>query len=464
MPATAAPRQPNTETATRRAIGIVRVSQVNGRDGESFASPAEQRDRIDDECDRLGLYLLRTVEEMDVSGGTPLDQRRGLREAVEAVEAGDAEVIVAAYFDRLVRSLRVQGELVERVEQAGGQVLAVDVGRITNGSAGQWLSGTMLGAVSEYQRRTAKERSAGGQERAVARGVLPFPNVPPGYVRGADGVLAPDPEAAPAVAEAFVMRAGGATLAEVRAFLAEHGIIRSYHGVSALLASRIVLGEIHFGKLVNLAAHPAIVEAETWRRVQRVSVPRGRKPQSDRLLARLGVLRCETCGARMVVGTQTQHGRSYPFYRCGSVREDCERRVTISAELVEGLVVERVRHLLDGIEGAATADGRRVVKAAEALDRAQRDLDAAIRVFTALADEPAAVERLAELRAARDEAREQYERRAAAQTATSIAVTVGDWDRLTLDERRDLVRAVLDRVTVAPGRGADRVTIYDRST
>jgi hypothetical protein len=33
-----------TTTATpRRAIGIVRVSQVNGPDGESFASPFEQR-------------------------------------------------------------------------------------------------------------------------------------------------------------------------------------------------------------------------------------------------------------------------------------------------------------------------------------------------------------------------------------------------------------------------------------
>ncbi len=43
--------------------------------------------------------------------------RDGLRTAVEAVEAGKADVIVAAYFDRLVRSLRVQDELVSRVER-----------------------------------------------------------------------------------------------------------------------------------------------------------------------------------------------------------------------------------------------------------------------------------------------------------------------------------------------------------
>ena len=45
----------------------------------------------------------------------------------------------------------------------------------------------------------------------------------------------------------------------------------------------------------------------------------------------------------MVVGTQTSRGRTYPFYRCGHVREDCAERVTISAELVEQLVVHVVK-------------------------------------------------------------------------------------------------------------------------
>lgn len=68
----------------------------------------------------------------------------------------------------------------------------------------------MLGAVSEYARRTAAERSVEAQRRAVARGVIPWLNVPPGYLRGGDGVLVPDQTTAPSVAEAFKMRAGGA--------------------------------------------------------------------------------------------------------------------------------------------------------------------------------------------------------------------------------------------------------------
>ena len=444
--------------APRRAIGIVRVSQVNGRVGESFASPAEQADRIRAACARDGMRLLRIVDELDVSGGKPLDRRPGLGPAVQAVEAGDADVIVGAYFDRLFRSLRAQGEAVDRVERAGGQVLAVDVGRVTNGNAGQWLSGTMLGAVSEYQRRTAAERSREAQARAIARGVAPWPNIPPGYARGSDGRLMIDVETADAVKQAFDLRADGATIAEVRAHLAAHGIERSYHGVTALLGSRLVLGEIHFGDYEpNLCAHPAIVERDTWLAVQRATVARGRKPKSERLLARLGVLRCASCGGRMVVGTQTSRGRSYPFYRCGHVREDCANRVTISAQLVEQIVVDAVKDALADVEGRASAQ-RNAREAEAALQRAQAMLDAAIRAFAGIEDEDAARERLLELRAERDDAQERADRLGGDRAVLVINVA-DDWDRLTVDAQRALIRATVERVLVAPGRGADRVAV-----
>ena len=447
-----------TASGTRRAIGIVRVSQTNGREGDSFASPGEQADRIRSACDRDGFALVELIEELDVSGGTALERRAGLRRAVEAVEAGDADIVVASYFDRLVRSLRVQDELVSRVEAAGGQVLALDTGRVTNGSAGQWLSGTMLGAVAEYARRTAAERSGEAQARAVARGVLPYPNVPPGYERDADGILEADPATAPAVAAAFELRAAGAPIWEVRAHLAAHGIERSSHGVQSLLASRVVLGEIHFGKLVNLTAHEAIVSSETWQAVQRLKAPRGRRPQSERLLARLGVLRCATCDSRMVTGVQTQNGRSYGFYRCASVREDCSKRVTIGADMVEKLVTDEVRRVLSDAEGRASA-GRSASVAAAELERAQADLEAAFRAFAGFEDEAAARDRLAELRLARDAAQERVERLGSPAATLTVNAEV-DWPKLTLDERRALIRATLQRVVVAPGRGLERVSVH----
>jgi hypothetical protein len=34
-----------------------------------------------------------------------------------------------------------------------------------------------------------------------------------------------------------------------------------------------------------------------------------------------------------------------------------------------------------------------------------------------------------------------------------------DWDSLSFDGRRDLIRATVARAIVAPGRGPDRVTV-----
>jgi DNA invertase Pin-like site-specific DNA recombinase len=107
-------------------VGVVRVPRVGDRDGERFVSPKDQRERIAAECASEGLNLVNVLDERDVSGGAPLERRPGLRHAVEMVEAGDADVVVVAFFDRLVRSLTVQAEVVERVEQAGGRILAVD--------------------------------------------------------------------------------------------------------------------------------------------------------------------------------------------------------------------------------------------------------------------------------------------------------------------------------------------------
>jgi DNA invertase Pin-like site-specific DNA recombinase len=433
-------------------------------------SPREQSERIRSAAERDGLKLIDTIEEMDVSGATPLEKRQGLRSAVEMVEAGQAEVVVVAYFDRLVRSLVVQAEVVERVERAGGAILAVDAGEVRADTASRWLSSTMLGMVAEYHRRATSERTADAKRRAVMRGVPPFPNVPPGYrrvVKLDNGKtvtvgLEPDPKTAPAVTEAFRLRAGGATVMEVREHLRQNGVNRSFHGTQALLRSRIPLGELRFGDIVNEHAHEAIVDGETWRRVQRQIVSRGRRPKSERLLARLGVLRCATCGARMVIGTTVQGRRRkpYTFYRCNPT-SDCPRRVTISADVAETAVLEAVKRYLSGMSGTASTDAG--ISAARAdLERAEAELDAAVRAFSVLDDVEAARERLAELRDARDAARDRLDE-LQAHVLPTVTVTADDWDMLTLDEQRGLIRAVVDRAVVAPGRGGNRVTVEPRS-
>jgi DNA invertase Pin-like site-specific DNA recombinase len=443
-------------SSLRRAVGVVRVSRVGARSGEQFVSPSEQRTRIEEACARDNLELVDTFEELDVSGGAALAKRPGLRRAVELVEAGEADTVVVAYFDRLVRSLKVQLEVAERVEAAGGKIVALDVGEVGVGATGK-LTAQFLGAVAEYHRNVTAERTAEAKRRAIARGVPTFSKIPPGYRQRDDGTLEVRPKEAKTVAEAFRQRAEGATVMETRDYLREHGIERSYHGTQAILTSRMYLGELRFGELVNTASHPAIVDADTWARVQRMRSPRGRRAKSERLLARLGVLRCGTCGARMVVGS-SNHSH-YWIYRCPPVG-DCPQRVTISAEIAEAAVVDAVKELLRDVKGSATIS--RATEAAERdLETAEAELAAAVEAFTGLEDVAAARQRLLELREKRDKAVDRLDGLQAAQ-APAITLTAEEWDELTMDEQRALIRAVIDRADVAPGRGADRITVTPR--
>ena len=444
------------------------MSKVNGRDklreGEAFHSPEIQRQKIEEECERRGWRLLYMLEELDVSGGKPLDERPALGPSVLAVEKGDADAIVFADRDRMDRSITTGSEAVERVEAAGGVLVAA--GKvISHKKPDDWANATLGSFMSEYQRRIIREKSGAAQAKAVANGVAPFPRVPPGYLRGETAVLIRDPKTAPIIAQAFDRRRDGATIREVRAFLQANGIDRTFGAVRRLLSSKIYLGEIHFGSLVNLEAHEPIIERDVWTCVQRTIVSAGRKTKSDRLLARLGVLRCASCGSRMVASTQTNTYKGkrtvYPLYRCPPTC-DCDQRVTISAPIVEAAVVEEVKRVLAGIRETESAESGVATASAE-LERAQAVLDAAVEAFADLTAEPAVVRKLRELKQERDGARDRLDRAKADLGALSVAVTVDDWDGLTLAEQRDLISAVIECVTIAPsGHGAQRIFIQPK--
>ena len=233
--------------------------------------------------DRDERLVASPIPEIDVSGKLPLSKRPGLLAAIEMIEAGRADQLVVAYFDRLVRSLKVQLEVIERVERAGGEIFALDHGKLTNGMAAQRLSTNMLGSVFQYFAEITGEKVTAAQARAVARGVYPHPKIPVGYVRGESGVLVVEPAAAKLVVQAFKRRDRGASLVEIQAWLAD-GIERALSGVGWMLRSRMYLGEIHFGELHNTHAHEAIVKDRgLFDRVQRRTVSRGRQAKSGEM-------------------------------------------------------------------------------------------------------------------------------------------------------------------------------------
>src|SRR4051812_10802732 len=226
-----------------RAIGVVRVSQKDGRAGDSFRSPADQEAAVRAECDRQGWRLVEVKSpEINVSGSWPLTRRPGLLAAVEDVEAGRAEIVIGDAADRLTWNPGVRDEVIERVEAVGGFVWAAANGLQSNEDPARQFSGTVITAADRYSRRMNAAKARRAVVKAVEEGVLPWPNVTPGSPLGPDRRLVPAPKTRAVVAEAFRMRARGASVREVRESLARHGIRRAHSKVRALLSSRVVLG------------------------------------------------------------------------------------------------------------------------------------------------------------------------------------------------------------------------------
>jgi DNA invertase Pin-like site-specific DNA recombinase len=406
--------------------------------------------------DRGERLVAAPIPEIDVSGRLPLSKRPGLLAAIEMIEAGHADQLVVVYFDRLVRSLKVQLEVIERVERAGGEIFALDHGKLTNGTAAQRLSTNMLGSVFQYFAEITGEKVTAAQARAVARGVYPHPKVPVGYARGEDGVLVVGPAAATVVVQAFKRRDNGASLVEIQAFLAANGIERALSGVAWMLRSRMYLGEIHFGELHNTQAHEAIVKNRgLFERVQRRTVSRGRQAKSERLLARLGVLRCGTCGSRMVINSDSAS------YRCGNTSANrCQRRAAVKADRVEEMVTDAVRAYSATADAPRASRRQQIRDADEAIERASADLDDTIRQLgkLGLLGRPASQETLAKLTNALDDAHTVRAR--LGDGGESNVIGPDEIDKLRepakrLAAWRRLIGDTVESVTVAPAMTAD---------
>jgi site-specific DNA recombinase len=455
-------------TVHKRAVGIIRVSEVGDREGEKFVSPRDQRTAIERVCDMEALHLVAIFEELDISAyRRTLARRPGLGRAVEMIEHDQAEVVVACYFDRLFRKLTVQEEVLRRVEEAGGRVLAVDAGEVRTDTASRWLTATMLGMVAEYHARLTAEKTREAKANAVAAGIPPWAILPLGYVRGDDRKVHVDPAAAAVAHAAFERREAGAALWDIVLFLREQGYSRSFRSVEKMFYNRFYLGELRYGKFVNLRSHEAIIDGRLFRSVAKMrGAPRGARADSPILLARQGLLRCGSCGGKLVAGGQNLKARPdaprkrYYDYRCHPAASPlCTKRPYISATVLDDYVVRYVKRRLTDVQGRWSSDERLLQADAEVADKKQR-LNAAVAAFDGLDDVAATHAKLLEMRSDYEAACERREELRAA-FGTAALASLADWGKMTLAEQRSILRVFIKRIAIAPGRGTpeQRITI-----
>jgi len=389
-----------TTTTNKPFDAYLRVSDKDGREGDSYHSPTDQLDDIVLRAPSFGIAsIAERVLEEDVSGRKAAEERK-LERLIRRVESGQSGGIVTAKLDRFGRDL-IHGSLaLRRIIEAGGRLVCVNDG-IDSDAPGSKLNIQMrLAIAEEYLDNQTRgfNRSSGG---AVKMGRHVGAYTPAGYTKGANGRLTPNSDA-DAIREAFERRARGHSFQSIADYLTEEAVPHevpggkgkkkrtvtgwSRAGVQTLIANRVYLGEVrgqreldHHGRpgdqFVNRNAHPPLVSAELF---AAANARKGQHAGRNGKLAEAGILKslvtCAACGHRLRVKS-TANGPSYGcarYYGEGA----CLAPANATVRLVDDYVRQALDHVLANGEVAERMDEvRRRASAEAAVTDAQRELD-----------------------------------------------------------------------------------------
>jgi DNA invertase Pin-like site-specific DNA recombinase len=193
------------------AISYARVSSVG--QAESGLGLAAQRHAIKQEAARRGWEIVQFADDAGLSG-KDLAGRPALADALAALDAGQADVLIAAKLDRISRSTRDLAILLERAKRRGWAVVALDTPVDTSSAMGEAMVG-VVGVFAQLERRLIAERTRAAlaeKKRGGAR---------LGRPRTLDPMI-----------EALIvhLRSGGAGLTAIAERLNEEGVMTSRGG------------------------------------------------------------------------------------------------------------------------------------------------------------------------------------------------------------------------------------------
>ncbi len=237
------------------------------------------------------------------------------------------DVLLVYRVDRFTRRIRDLSTLLEELDGAEVVFRSATEPFDTSTPAGRMLV-QMLGVFAEFEREMIIDRVVNGMERKASKGQWTLGVAPEGYLVDPETQhLVPVEAEMPAIKEIFRLytkdRVGSRVVANTintRGMRRRSGRPYSYKTVADILSNPVYIGTVLFRDVEVEAAHPAIIDRETFELAQRLLIERGENPAAAAGAASeyhlTGKIRCPLCG-RTYLGT-VAHGRSrtYRYYTC----------------------------------------------------------------------------------------------------------------------------------------------------
>ena len=196
-----------------KAIGYTRVS--TDKQGISLEA---QLEKIQAMAVVQGAEVLEVIQDAESAKSL---ERPGMARLLALVDAGKVQVVIIAKLDRLTRSVRDLGELLERFHKKGVSLVSVAESLDTGSAAGRLVLNIMT-AVSQWEREAIGERTAVALRHKRAHRRV-YNHVPYGFVREGDA-LVPLPAEQAVIRRIQLWKANGWTLSQIAEALNHEGV------------------------------------------------------------------------------------------------------------------------------------------------------------------------------------------------------------------------------------------------
>jgi site-specific DNA recombinase len=176
-------RTTRTASATTTAVGYIRVS--TDKQADHGVSLDAQKAKLEAYATLYELTLVDIIVDAGVSAKT-LD-RPGLARALAMLDKGQANALLVAKLDRLTRSVKDLGSLVEDYFSSDKITLLSVADNIDTRTAAGCLVLNVLGSVAQWERETIGERTTEALDHKRTRGEKLGGDVPYGFTLAANG-------------------------------------------------------------------------------------------------------------------------------------------------------------------------------------------------------------------------------------------------------------------------------------
>ena len=204
-----------------KIIGYCRVSTE--QQAESGLGLESQEAKLRAYCELYGHELVEVIHDAGFSAKSL--NRAGLSRALSMLESGEAEGLLVSKLDRLTRSVKDLGSLIDNYfsEQAGKGCLLSVQDQVDTSTAGGRLVLNVLMSVAQWERESISERTSDALQARAARGLVKGGQAPTGKQWHEGGLIAHDAESE-AVAIVHQLRESGLSLRQIVAELNRLGV------------------------------------------------------------------------------------------------------------------------------------------------------------------------------------------------------------------------------------------------